>query len=303
MNIGIMGAGAVGSYFAALLAGAGHSVTLVGRQAFVDEVFARGGLKLEMSGAVRIESVIASTDPAAIASSDLIIFAVKSTDTETAGVALAPYAKPSAIVLSFQNGVDNAERLEALLHRTVIPVAVYVAVEMVSPGHVKHNGRGDVTIGNSDRSISLATMFGDAGIPTTVSDQVNEALWAKLILNCAYNALSAVSQLPYGLMMTVPGVTDLMGDIVNECVAVGRASCATIADPDLTAVFSLARTMPDQLSSTAQDIARQKPTEIDHLNGLVVRKGQELGIATPANRALFIMVKLLEAKQSFDRSC
>jgi 2-dehydropantoate 2-reductase len=302
MNIGVMGAGAVGSYFGALLARAGHSVTLVGRQAFVDEVFARG-LRLEMSGAVRIESVTASTDPAALANSDWIIFAVKSTDTETAGVALAPYAKPSAIVLSFQNGVDNAERLEAVLHRAVIPVAVYVAAEMVSPGHVKHNGRGDITIGNFDHSAALAGMFGDAGIPTTVSDQVGEALWAKLIINCAYNALSAVSQMPYGLMMAVPGVSDLMGDVVNECVAVGRASCAAVADPDLNAVLGLARTMPDQLSSTARDIARHKPTEIDHLNGLIVRRGQELGIATPANRALFTIVKLLEAKQSSDRSC
>lgn len=296
MNIGVMGAGAVGCYYGALLAKAGHRVTLVGRQAFVDRV-ASDGLRLDIGGLSETVEVLASTDASALADAEVVLFSVKSADTEKAGASLAPYIKPDATIFAFQNGVDNAERLEAVLGRPVIPAVVYVATEMIGPGHVKHNGRGEIIIGPSPQSADIAKAFAAAGIPTTISDHVREALWGKLIINCAYNALSAVAQIAYGEMIKVGGVSDVMTDVVFECVAVARACGVSIPDPDLEVVFGIARAMPNQLSSTAQDMAQRKPTEIDYLNGYVVRKGQEFGIPTPANRALYVMVKLLEAKR------
>jgi 2-dehydropantoate 2-reductase len=296
MNIGVMGAGAVGCYYGALLARAGHRVTLVGRPAFVDIVTA-WGLRLEKSDLNVVVPVAAATEPAALADADIVLFSVKSADTEDAGAALAPYLRPGATVLSFQNGVDNAERLAHVLKRPAIPAVVYVATEMVDPGHVKHNGRGEIIIGPSAHSIEIARIFAAAGIPTTVSDQVKAALWGKLLINCAYNALSAVSQIPYGPMIAVDGVSEVMTDVVLECVAVARACGVAIADPDLETIFAIAHAMPNQFSSTAQDMARGKPTEIDYLNGYIVRKGRELGIPTPANRALYTMVKLLESRR------
>jgi len=297
MNIGVMGAGAVGCYYGALLAKAGHAVTLVGRPAFVERVVA-DGLRLETANADERVRVAASTEAAALADAAIVLFSVKSADTEKAGAAIAPYLKPDATVFAFQNGVDNAERLETVLKRPVIPAVVYVATEIVSPGHVKHHGRGEIIIGRSAQTDDIAQVFIAAGIPVTVSDQVKEALWGKLIINCAYNALSAVAQIPYGPMIAVDGVPEVMADLVFECVAVGRAAGVAIDYPDLEAVFSIARSMPGQYSSTAQDMARDKPTEIDYLNGYIVRKGRELGIPTPANRALYVMVKLLEAKRA-----
>lgn len=295
MNIGIMGAGAVGCYYGAQLARAGHNVTLVGRQAFVDRVITHG-LRLESADFDDVVPVTPSTRASALAEADIVLFSVKSGDTDKAGRALAPYLKPDATVFTFQNGVDNAERLNVILQRPVIAATVYVAAEIVAPGHVRHNGRGDIVIGLSPESNSIAETFRAAGIPVTVSDNVDGALWSKLILNCAYNALSAATQLPYGSMMETDGVRQVMTDVVRECVAVGRAMGVDIPEPDFEAVFGLARAMPNQYSSTAQDLAGGKPTEIDYLNGFIVRKGQELGIATPANRVLQVVVKLLESK-------
>lgn len=294
MNIAVMGAGAVGCYYGATLARAGHAVTLIGRQALVDRVEA-GGLRLEMAGFDDAVAVRADTSPAALADADVVLFCVKSTDTESAGAAIRPHLKPDATIFSFQNGVDNAERLAAVLGRPVVPAVVYVAAGMAGPGHVKHHGRGDIVVGPSPAGEAIRAAFEAAGIPTTVSAQVAAALWGKLVTNCAHNALSAVAQVSYGHMVAVPGVTDVMADVVDECLAVARGLGIALPDGVKDMVLGVARSMPGQYSSTAQDMARRKPTEIEHLNGYVVRRGRELGIPTPVNRALLVMVKLQES--------
>jgi 2-dehydropantoate 2-reductase len=295
VNIGIMGAGAVGCYYGALLAAAGHGVTLVGRPAFVESVRSEG-LRVESADSDAVVRPAVATGPAALAGAEVVLVCVKSADTEAVGRALAPHLRPDCAVFSFQNGVDNAERLAAVMNRLVTPVVLYVAVEMAGPGHVRHLGRGDVIFGSSVHSEALAAVFRAAGVEATVSADVVQALWGKLITNCAYNALSAVAQLPYGSLLAVTGVAEVMADVAAECVAVGRGLGIALPDPDPRRILGLAATMPGQYSSTAQDLARHKPTEIDHLNGHIVRKGMELGIATPANRALYAMVRLLESK-------
>ena len=135
-----------------------------------------------------------------------------------------------------------------------------------------------------------------AGVPTEISDNVRGALWAKLILNCAYNALSAVGRIPYGELVQQPGVQDTMRDVVAECRAVAAADGVTLPGDVDAAVRRIAETMPGQYSSTAQDLMRGKPSEIDHLNGYVVRRGEALGVPTPANRVLWAMVKLVETQ-------
>jgi 2-dehydropantoate 2-reductase len=137
-----------------------------------------------------------------------------------------------------------------------------------------------------------------AGIPTEISDNVRGALWLKLIINCAYNALSAISQRRYGEVVQGPGVAQVMRDVVDECLAVARADGVAVSGDAHAAVRKIVETMPSQYSSTAQDLARGKQTEIDYLNGLVVRRGDALGIATPANRVLWALVKLLESKRA-----
>jgi 2-dehydropantoate 2-reductase len=201
------------------------------------------------------------------------------------------------VVMSLQNGVDNAERLAAACGRSVIPAAVYVAVGMEGPGHVRHHGRGELRIGDGPRSAAVASLMTAAGIPTEVSPDVRVALWEKLAINCAFNALSAIPQIPYGELMAFPGVADVMGDVIRECRDVARAA-GVVLSADLDAVARrVAQTMASQRSSTAQDLAAGKRSEIDHLNGYVARHGEALGVPAPVNRALWVMVRLLERGQ------
>lgn len=297
MKIAVMGAGAVGCYFGGLLARAGHDVVLVARPAHV-EAMQREGLLLDTQTFQERVRVQASTQPEGVQGAQCVLFCVKSTDTESAGLAMAPHLAEGATVLSLQNGVDNAERLAAVLQRPVLPAVVYVATAMAGPGHVRHFGRGELVIAPSPTSEQLTRTFAAAGIPMQVSDNVAGALWAKLVLNCVYNPLSAITRLPYGEIVNAQGldVPRAMDDIVRECLAVAHASGIALPEGTAEAVLPLAASMPGQVSSTAQDLARGRHTEIDHLNGFIVRRGEALGIATPANRLLHTLMRLLEAR-------
>lgn len=290
-----MGAGAVGCYYGAVLARAGHEVTLIGRPRHVEAV-RRSGLRLQTTDFDQQIQLSASTDPDAARGAQLVLFSVKSTDTETAGKALAPHLARDVAIVTLQNGVDNAERLAATLGREVIPAVVYVAVEMAGAGHVRHHGRGELVIGRASASEAIVAAFAGAGVKVEISDNVMGALWAKLIVNSAYNALSAITQLPYGRLVQNAGVPAIMDDVVDECLAVAKAAGVHVPGDMHEAVRRIAQTMPGQYSSTAQDLARQKKTEIEHLNGFVVRKGESVGVRTPVNRTLLALVKALESR-------
>ncbi|SFS65805.1 2-dehydropantoate 2-reductase [Methylobacterium sp. yr668] len=293
MAVAVVGAGAVGCYYGFLLARAGHAVTLIGRPALVEAV-EKDGLVLESAAGTTSVPVRATDTGAGVSGADLVLVCVKSGDTEAAGAMIAPHLDPAATVLSLQNGVDNAERLAAVLGRPVVPVAVYVATAMAGPGHVRHNGRGDLILGASETSGRVAAAFAAAGIPTTVSETAVDALWAKLIINCAYNALSALTQLPYGRLVEGEGVAAVIADVVQECARVAEAEGVSVSPGILDDVMALSAAMAGQRSSTAQDLARGRPSEIDHLNGTILRRGAAHGIPTPANRLLHALVKLAE---------
>lgn len=293
MKIAVMGAGAVGCYYGGMLARAGHDVVLIARPQHV-EAIQRDGLRLDTKSFDEYVRLDASSEAGAAKNADVVLFCVKSTDTDSAALALKPYLHERTLVLSLQNGVENAERLRELLPQEVAAAVVYVAAEMAGPGHIRHHGRGELVIEPSSMSEEVARTLAAASVPTEISDNVRGALWAKLVLNCAYNALSAITQTPYGRLVQGEGVTRAMRDVVDECLAVAKADGVTIPGDVDAAVRGIAETMPNQYSSTAQDMARGKRSEIDHLNGLIVRRGEASGIPTPANRMLHVLVKLME---------
>ena len=305
-KVAVMGAGAVGCYYGGMLARAGHEVVLIARPQHV-EAIARDGLRMQTKTFDEQVRLAASTDPGAVRDARLVLFCVKSTDTESAGAQLRPYLPADALVLCLQNGVDNADRLRSVLPQHAVAAAVvYVATEMAGAGHVRHHGRGELVIEPVDTqatsSEAVAQALIAAGVPTEISPNVRGALWAKLILNCAYNAVSAITQLPYGKTVAGEGVKDVMRDVVAECLAVAQAEGVQLPGDVDAAVRKIAETMPSQYSSTAQDLARGKHSEIDYLNGLIVRRGEALGVATPANRVLWALVKLLETKSGAQSS-
>jgi 2-dehydropantoate 2-reductase len=302
-NVAVMGAGAVGCYFGAMLARAGASVRLIGRPALVEAV-TRNGLQfdgVDFKGKVALD---ATTDPAGVAAAGLVLFSVKSADTEAAANAMAPHLSPGAIVLDLQNGVDNVERVRAHVKNVVVPAVVYVGAEIPAPGVLRHNGRGDLVIGEPRAGhghdalmADLAAYLTGAKVPTRVSDNIEGELWWKLTLNCAYNAVSALGQTRYGPMMAMPQVREVISDAVREIVALAEAKgiCIAMADP-VEAVLRFGDAMPHTRSSTAQDIELGRPTEIEYLNGYVVRQCDALGLPAPVNRTLYALVKLLEQK-------
>ena len=300
-RVAVLGAGAVGCYFGGLLARAGHPTILIGRQAHV-EAFRASGLRFEGLKFDERIPVEASTEASAVAGAGIVLFCVKSTDTERAAEQIAPHLSPGAVVVNLQNGVDNTERIQARVAVPVVPAVVYVATEMKGPGHLKHHGRGDLVIGDLGAGHPPALLarikaeFDAAGIPVAISASIASEFWGKLVVNCAYNAISAISQLPYGRMVQGPSIRDLMRDAVEECLAVAKAAGVPMAPDTLANTYRIAEMMAGQYSSTAQDLARGKRSEIDHLNGYVMRKGEALGVPTPANRALYALVKLLEMK-------
>jgi 2-dehydropantoate 2-reductase len=308
-RVAVVGAGAVGGYFGGMLARAGAAVTLIGRPAHVD-VWTREGLFLDSVNFQERIPVAASTDLAASGDADLVLFSVKSLDTEDTGRQLARHVRGDALVVSLQNGVDNVERLRTAAALDPIAAVVYVASSMPAPGRVKHGGRGDLLIGDlparsrPSREAALAHVsdwFEAAGVPCRVSPTIEADLWTKLITNAALNAISAVARATYGEIVAIPESRETVGQLVNECVAVARAARVALPDVDFAQmVWRFAEKVGQIYSSTAQDLDRGKRTEIDSLNGFVVRRGAELGVPTPINQSLLALVKLREAE--FDRA-
>jgi 2-dehydropantoate 2-reductase len=183
----------------------------------------------------------------------------------------------------------------------VIPAVVYVGSEMAGPGHVKHHGGGRLVIGASLDSGAIAQTLNAAEIETTIVDDIERTQWIKLTTNCAFNALSAVASISYGPMLDVEGTREVVVSAIKECVMVAQACGLSLPEDLAEQILKVPAAMPDQMSSTAQDLARGKPSEIDFLNGYVVHKGAELGIPTPTNHALQLMVKLAERSNELSR--
>jgi 2-dehydropantoate 2-reductase len=302
-RVAVVGAGAVGCYYGGMLARVGAPVTLIGRPVHVQAV-ERDGLLLETLRFTERLRLTASTEMAAARGAQLVLVCVKSTDTEAVARDLAPHLRPDAMVLSMQNGVDNLERLRTHLRGPAFAAAVYVAAAMAGPGHVRHTGRGDLVIGAlppddpAAARVALERLAGwlqRADIPCAVSDNVEGELWVKLLINCAYNAISALGRARYRRIGASPAALGVMQEAVREVIAVAETAGVRLPEGDLVEqARRISESMAGATSSTAQDIARGRRTEIDHLNGYVVRRGEALGVATPVNRTLHALVKLLE---------
>jgi 2-dehydropantoate 2-reductase len=302
-RIAVLGAGAVGCYFGGMLARAGAPVTLIGRPSHV-EALQREGLWLASLRFQERIPVAAALTPEAARSAELVLLCVKTLDTEDAARSLAPHLAPGAIVVSLQNGVDNVERIRRAGGFEPLAAVVYVATAMTGSGRIQHSGRGDLVIGDPrggrrGELERLAAWFARADVPCAVADHIDAALWTKMAMNCAYNAVSALGQARYGRIAHNLRAQVVLRRAVEETAAVARACGIPLADaPLIEAALRLGDSMPQAISSTLQDLQRGKRTEIDSLNGYVARRGSELGVAVPVNQALHALVKLLEdAKQ------
>lgn len=305
----VFGAGAVGCYFGARLAIAGAPVTLIARGPHVQAI-EQHGLIFESAGTRTPVRLAATTHPDALGSADLVLFCVKSRDTDEGARTVAARLKPGAVVVSLQNGVDNVARMRAAAGLDALAAVVYVACSMAGPGHVRHAGRGDLVLGqlpdtagtspshrvDSQAAARVAAVFERAAVPCPVSGDVRVDLCVKLVMNCVFNPISALGRAHYARLVGDPPTVAMMRDVIAECVLVARADGIELPAVDhlLQSALALGHAMAQATSSTAQDLAAGRPTEIESLNGYVARRAVELGVAAPVNQALRALVRLAE---------
>jgi 2-dehydropantoate 2-reductase len=304
MRVLVMGAGAVGGYYGAILAGRGHDVTLVARGAHLRALQDRGLTVRDgdrSRGPLPVRAVGSPGD--APPGPELVLFTVKGYDTEQAARALAPALGPATAVLTLQNGIDGVERLAAVLGPApVLAGTTVIEATVPEPGLVVRLGLPPrIVLGEPDgppsaRAEAIAAAFRDAGVPAEVVPDIRRALWEKFVRLAPGATLTSACQAPIGTVRDDPAGAALYRRLVEEAVAVGRAAGVDLgphaADQALGFIWSLPATMR---TSMQRDFERGGPVELEPLTGAVVREGRRRGVPTPAFDALYAVLRVRAA--------
>jgi len=298
MRIVVVGAGGVGGYFGARLARGGQDVTVVSRGAHLDAIRS-GGLRVrsalegEYTAAVKAVEKVDGLPPA-----DVVLLCVKSFDTETATEQIRGVVGPETPVLSLQNGVDNEEKVDALLgagHALGGVVYVFAAIE--APGVIVHTFGGIVALGEMDgrvtpRAERVRDAFAASGVPVTLTTDIRRALWEKYLMLAAQAGLTALTGCPIGVIRDTPETWRMYRLIVEELAALGRASGVALpADAVETTLANAGKLAPHLYSSMHYDLTHGKRLELEALHGHAVRLGERLGVRTPMVFAVYAALK------------
>jgi 2-dehydropantoate 2-reductase len=296
-----MAAGAVGGYFGARMAAAGHDVFFIARGAHRDAI-ARNGLKVEsVHGDLHLSKPNVTDDPAKVGPVDIVLFAVKLWDTETAAAAAHPLLGPDSRLITFQNGVDSVERISSVLgaERTV-GGAAYIATTIASPGVIKHTSQfATIRFGRPDKKPDATlNAFVDAGkaakLDIALSADIERELWQKFIFLTAMAGSTASLRSPIGPIVADPELRGFFRALMEEAFAVGKARSVAL-DPaylDERMNFVVSKVEPGMKASMAHDLERGNRLELDWLAGKVRALGRELGIPTPASDTVYTVLKL-----------
>jgi 2-dehydropantoate 2-reductase len=302
-KIYVLGAGAVGCYFGGMLARAHHDVTFIARPERATALN-ESGLQMDCKAFHETIAVKASSDLAILSDADLVLLSVKSLDTERTLAEIKSILPSKAAILSLQNGVANIDIATNIFVNPVYAAVVYVAAGMIDQRTMKHHGRGELLIGDPSNTVpqgdqgllEICKLFEGAKVPCSIAPQIKRDMWLKFLVNCSFNAISGVGQITYGEMVKSPGIVKLIEEITKEFLAIAELEDVNITMSEaLAANASIASTMATQVSSTAQDLARGKMTEIDFLNGYIVELGKQHGITTPYNESVHALVKMMES--------
>jgi len=305
MKTAVVGAGAMGSLFGGLLAASGEDVTLVDVWREHVEAINAEGLRIGSHEGSRTIGVKATTDPSSVGPADLIILFVKSYDTLEATRDALPMVSDDTVFLSLQNGLGNVEKIsEAAGSDGVIPGTTAHGCTLIGPGDIFHAGSGPTIIGErsgrvSERVRGIRDALERAGFETEISRNINGALWSKVLVNVGINPLTALTRLRNGELLDDPEIKGVMRKAVEEAIEVAEALGIDLGYGDhVERVYDVARATALNRSSMLQDVERGRRTEIDALNGAVVRLARGLGVDVPMNDALTAAVRGLEIEQS-----
>lgn len=298
MRVVLLGAGSLGSLFGGLLAAADADVTLLGRDGDHLDAVAADGLRLTppdgRTETVRVET---ATDPAAASEADLLVVCVKSYDTDEAMREVAPHLDGTD-VLTLQNGLGNAETIaEHVPRERVIAGTTTHGASLEDPGHVRHAGTGDTTVGryftpNDDRVERVAALLTEAGVETTVTDDPERTVWTKVLVNAGINAATALARVPNGVLLEGAAGERLLRRAVEEGASVARADGVDVSDDVVEQARQVATRTATNRSSMWQDVERGTRTEIESLNGELARLAEKHGVDAPVNETLADLVRL-----------
>ena len=303
MKIAVLGAGALGCAIGGTLAEAGNEVVLINRNATHVDAINSHGLLMRTPQGERAVRVRATTRAEAESTVDLVIVLVKSFHTHQAMSAATALIGPKTVVLSLQNGLGHEDVLADIVgHERVLAGKTYVGGVLLAPGRIVAGVEGKETlIGEldgriSDRAPDIAPTFNAAGLATTVSDNIMGTMWDKLLINVSTGALSGITRLPYGPLYRIPEIEATAIAAVQEAMAVARASGVNLSFTDpRSAWLKAAAGLPDDFkTSMLQSLEKGSITEIDFINGAVVRWGQRCGVPTPVNATLVACIKGIE---------
>jgi 2-dehydropantoate 2-reductase len=303
MKISIIGSGAMGSLFGGRLSLAGQDVVLY--DIYRDHVNAinTSGLSIEdaATGEITLVHPRASTDPESVRDSDVLIIFVKSTTTEEAARTFKAFAKPGSIALTLQNGLGNEEILRSYFGAAGTAAGVTSqGATFLGPGRIRHAGKGPTHISMSDgdqaRLAPLAEALAAAGFETHVDKAVLDMVWSKLIINVGINALTALLSVTNGRLVDFEDTKAIMADLVAEALEVVKAKGVRLSYPDpLAVVYDVAKKTGANFSSMLQDFQKNRQSEIDFMNGAIVREAKALGIPVPVNETITRLVRVADS--------
>jgi 2-dehydropantoate 2-reductase len=300
MKTVMMGAGAMGSLFGGLLTLAGEEVWLVGNRKDQIDTIRSAGLTFEEKGELEIIPMNATLDVTSVGKADVVIFFVKTYDTEVAVSDALVLEKEDTIFLTLQNGLGNEEVICQKIDRKKVMLGVTGhGATLLGPGHIRHAGWGNTFIGElnhriSDRASRIAQTFCRAGIETEVSPNIHDQVWGKLLVNVGINALTALTGFKNGQLLDYPESARLMEKLVFEAAELARRKGVHIEEDPIEKVRKAIGATKENRSSMGQDFDHRRKTEIDAINGAVVREAQPLGIPVPFNQAVTDLVKAIE---------
>lgn len=299
MRIVIIGAGALGGVIGFYLAGVAEVVLVDPWEAHVAAIAAHG-LSCERDGVAMLRPVRAVTDPAQAGPAEVVLVLVKARQTPWAAAVAQQLLAPDGVAYTLQNGLGNREALATVLGTERVGQGVTsLGGTLLGPGRVRHAGTGPTILAatpDRQRAAALATLLTRAGLPASVSDDVEGLVWGKLVVNAGINALTALLRVPNGALAETPAARAVLAAAVREAAAVAAARGVTLPYPDpVDHVLAVARATGANRSSTLQDVLRGAPTEIAAINGAVAREGTQQGVATPVNALLASLIEALEA--------
>lgn len=306
MQLLVLGAGALGSLIGARLSRTPAAVSLLSTdRSHMQAIRDRGLLIEELDGSLKQYSLPAfDAHSGPTEKADIVLVTVKSYATSTAVASIKPLCHRSTVFLTLQNGIGNWERIaESAGRDAVLAGSTAQGATLLEPGRIRHGGNGPTYIGEvegppSERVHRIVSLFNDAGLETQPSDRMEDLIWEKLIVNAGINAITALTGIRNGFIAESPEGREVCRAAVEEAVQVARARGRSLRPDMVDRVLEVCRATAVNRSSMGQDVDRRKRTEIQSINGAIVRFAQEAGIVAPVNRTLTQLVQLMEDSYS-----